>query len=302
MQKAANRIRKPVEKYGEEPGSGYILVYFMKEHKYDIILSSSTLFPHGFSFNDCRPKQTVCMKPDITARIIAKSIFEKDMEIYRTRMERKLRETENIDVSTDSLNFLNQTVKSTSEEVDEDDDTLSVHSLGDETMSMAMSSQSQSEVSHQSVSVVCPTETGTSEEATWLRKLADNQSVMIKELKKIRKSLSKNNEVVRNLQPSSIFYKGMDLVTLGRNNLEPSRYAAKLGRALFSDEELQQGMLFPKRSTGRPSLSPSRSSIFKRAFQERFPEEEEMEIGVAAVNCLGNDLKKGKRKRLDYDF
>lgn len=67
---------------------------------------------------------------------------------------------------------------------------------------------------------------------------------MIKELKKIRKSLSKKEEVVRNLQPSSVFYKGMDLVTLGRNNLEPSRYGAKLGRALFSDEELCEGMLF----------------------------------------------------------
>ena len=298
FQDSTTRKRKPVDKFGGETGSGYVLLYFIDEHKYDVLPSSSTLFAQGFSYHDCCPKQTVVMKPDITAKVVAKSVFQKDMEIYRTRMEAKLRETSVLDVSNDSLNFLSkgQDVEADAND-DNDNDTVSIHTLTGSVSDGASKSVSLTN----SFTETTGESNANSEELELLKKIVANQNIMVKELKKLRKSFGNRNEVVRNLQPAPVFYKGMDMVSLGRNNLDPSRYAAKLGRALFTDQELQEGMLFPKRSTGRPSLSPTRSTLFKKAFQERFPDEEEIEVGVAAVNCLGNDLKKGKRKRSDCD-
>ena len=63
-------------------------------------------------------------------------------------------------------------------------------------------------------------------------KFLKNQELILKELKKIKKALASNDTpLTRNLLPTSVIYKGVDLVSLGSNNMEPARYASKLGHS-----------------------------------------------------------------------
>ena len=83
---------------------------------------------------------------------------------------------------------------------------------------------------------------------------------------------------------------------MGSKNLDPSQFGVFLARFLFTDDDIEKKMLHPKRSSSRPPLSPSRSKVFKEAITNRFGREA-MDEAVRAVNSLGNDLKKGRRKR-----
>ena len=91
-------------------------------------------------------------------------------------------------------------------------------------------------------------------------------------------------------------FNGQNVTTLGDKNMDMSSYGVMLARRMFTDDEIKSSMLFPTRSTARPSLSPTRSQIFREAVTARFGDEDIKEA-VVAVNCLGNDLKRGKRKR-----
>ena len=281
---SSSRGTKKIEKY-KEKSSGFLLLHFSDERTYEVLSSHSTLLQNDFSFDTCVEKDEVLLKPDIRARIIAKSLIEKDMEVYKNRLERRLTKGD-MNVSTDSLGFLNLTASCADDSVDE-----SLEVGTEESPSCGGAENENMSPATRSVSL--------DEQVQLLRRIAEGQDIIVKELKKLRKNLKEDTSPARNLQPSSVFHNGVDLVKLGHNNMDSSRYAVKLGRALFTDDELTSNMLYPKRSTGRPPLSPDRSVLFKRAFLERFPDSEDLEVGINAVNYLGLDLKKGKRRRTE---
>lgn len=98
-----------------------------------------------------------------------------------------------------------------------------------------------------------------------------------------------------------VLFNGQNLVTLGSKNLDKSNFALVLARRLWSDDELKTYRLLPKRSkTGRPEFSPTKTQLFINASCNRFniePDSEELTMMARAVNQLGNDLVKDKRKR-----
>lgn len=133
-----------------------------------------------------------------------------------------------------------------------------------------------------------------------LKDIAKTQKSILRELKYIRKNKSSGLPKSSNSGPiTSVMFNGIDLTLLGHNNLEPTIYAELIARRLFTDEEMSKCMLFPIREHGaRKPLSPTRSSIFKRAVQSRFRDDEDaLKSAISAVNQLGNDIKRGRRKR-----
>ena len=100
-----------------------------------------------------------------------------------------------------------------------------------------------------------------------------------------------------------IMHRGKNLTTLGASNVVSTIYGEKLARELFTDEELSTHMLFPVRGTGRGPLSPNRSAIFKEAVSVRFSDnEDDINAAIAAVNQLGIDLKRNRRRRRVLDL
>lgn len=72
---------------------------------YEVITSTSMLLPSDFRYNDVQVKQNIFIKPDIDAQVVAKSVNEKDMTIYKNRMEKRMNGNKTFDFSADSLGF-----------------------------------------------------------------------------------------------------------------------------------------------------------------------------------------------------
>ena len=83
--------------------------------------------------------------------------------------------------------------------------------------------------------------------------------------------------------------------------MQPSVYGETIARKLFTDNEMEKAMLFPIRAGARPPLSPTRVELFRDAVIARYgaDNEDALSTAVSAVNQLGNDLKRGRRRRRD---
>ena len=92
---------KLIEKYAER-SSSFLLLYFSEDKTNGVLPCSSTLLPNDFSYDTCVVEEKVLLKPDIPPQIIAKSANQKEMNIFKTRMERRLDEAE-MNASKNSL-------------------------------------------------------------------------------------------------------------------------------------------------------------------------------------------------------
>lgn len=274
-----------------------IYFFFKEDGKYDTLSTNSLLLPNGFEYEDAEPKEMYRLKPGINARLLAKSTDEADIKRYQILLEKRLQLNRTLNVTEESLNFFNS--------VDEDDDERQVATepAPDENSTDIGSAPTLSQQS----------ENDSCSNAAILRQLQSNekclklslkvQEKIYQELKLCRKHLTKGDRSLL-LPPSAndmkeVHFEGQNVTILGDKNMDMSSYGVTLARRLFSDDEIQSAMLFPTRSTARPSLSPTRSQIFREAVTARFGDDDIKEA-VVAVNCLGNDLKRGKRKRKSY--
>lgn len=97
-----------------------------------------------------------------------------------------------------------------------------------------------------------------------------------------------------------VLYNETDLLKIGNKNLDVTNYGLKIARTMWTDAELMESRLLPKREiSSKKPLSPNRSDLFKRAIISRFRlhDEDEVYPAIHAVNQLCTDLKAGKRRR-----
>lgn len=91
-------------------------------------------------------------------------------------------------------------------------------------------------------------------------------------------------------------FNGKDIVKIKPFNMNISQYGTTVCRILWTDDELAEGRLLPKRSSGRNgTLSPNRTPIFKSAVKKRFhlSEDDDLSPAVIAVNQLRSDVNDG---------
>ena len=277
----------------------YFLVFFECDQSYEVICSNSTLLPSDFNSDDARVKDVVKVKPDLTGRIIAKSINENDMEIYKRRLEKKLNEVENVDQSlnTSSLTFLNESISQSSVSKNTViEDNCEIDDADTDTSDVCWAkSQAELHVKH-----ACCDEchAHAKKQTELLKSIVKLQKAIFKEARKNRSKTEFpfSSTDLSNVEP--VIYNGRNLCAMGCANQAPTVFGQLISRELFTDEELEQKMLFPVRDTGRQPLSPTRSSLFKKAIMSRFHDDDEaLRASIAAVNQLGIDLKRGRRKR-----
>lgn len=290
------------------------MIYFECDHMYDILCTNSTLLPIDFDYEKVGPKDTIKIKPDLVGTLIAKSEYSKDMEIYKRRLEKKLHEDEDFVVANSSLGFLDTSVAAPSESSPADGakpDDSSEDEMNTSTALIAASTVSEP-IQTQRPTQKASVEDQYSKLDAILAKMNDNQKMkrdllkttvsIYKELKALRKLLTKGaEEKAEKPCTTPVFYRDTNLSVMGHNNMAPSIYGELIGRHLFSDEELSTFMLFPVRESARKTLSPTRSNVFKDAVLARFGDNDSLKCAVAAVNQLGNDLKRGRRKRKVID-
>ena len=221
-----------------------------------------------------------------------KSVDKYDLEVYKNRLIKRL-DKGNIDLN-DSFGFLKS---STNESFEPESDS---ESECDENVA-----NKENDQSHDSKLCSLPAESDQMQNLILLELKKQNsllqvqitlQKKIFSEMKSIKKKLKPQLETEPKVNPTPVMYSNVDIASLGSRNLDASQFGVLLGRHLFSDAELEAEMLFPQRSSSRPSLSPTRSNLFLEAVTNRFDKEAVVEA-ARAVNCLGNDLKKGRRKR-----
>lgn len=281
------------DKFGPQTTIQHLLIYFDEDKSYEILCSNSCLLPIDFNVKSVRVKDKIFVKPGLLGLLIAKSDTYRDMEIYKRRLEKKL--DEGVNVANSSLNFLNnsssceqQTPEDVGADMDSDHDTISV-------IDTVSKNSHECNVSYN----CCKTchNLGQSQNEL-LARILKTQNGIIKQLKKSPKpnhSIDGNYDVSK---MQSVYYQEENLTLSGNPRMPPSMYGQCIARKLFSDDELANSMLFPVRETGRRSLSPSRSDIFKRAVSARFNDDQDaIQTSISAVNQLGIDIKRGRRKR-----
>lgn len=293
------RVKVPVEKY-KARGNGYLLVYF-DDGAYEIIHSNHSLLPKDFDYDKTEIKSKLTMKPGFDAIIIAKSESEDDLKLAARRLSSKL-DYERVSLS-DSFGFLDRSANlsqsgdaTTSEVTVTEDPDVEADAETD-----ADDEEEEEEEDKLDADVKLDVSMDVSiakQQLVLMRTQVRTQKQILKELKTIKRYLRKGDVETKkpkeNITP--VFYKGVDVASLGSRNFDPSQFGVTLGRYFFSDDELQKNMLHPKRQSGRPPLSPERSQLFTKAINSRFGADA-LEEAVRAVNSLGNDLKKGRRKR-----
>lgn len=323
------RLVKHNDKFSEK-SVGYILCFFSCDQTYKVFSSNSMLLPLDFSYNDVSIKDNILIKPDMDGVVLAKSLLLSDMTVYQERMVAKLEQQKSkLNVMDNSLNFLNNSDylcekdKSTSALPDDKDDEEECSRSGSgsgtdsdsdsdlETVAVTQLSPQLSRVSKLK-SKITPVPSTVPNSDQLLSAILQQNKLLRDQLKvqkkiylgvsKLRKDFNKKRTVaiplVENVDP--VMFGETNLAHLGNRSDDSATFAINVARHLFSDNEMVVGMLFPKRNRkdARPPLSPTRSNLFKTAIKARFGNDEiHLETAVYAVNILGNDLKRGKRKR-----
>lgn len=292
----AKRSRKVTDKFAFAD-DGYVLLLF-DDSSYEILHSNSSLFSHETKYSDLREKQKITLRPGFNAVILMKSVDKYDLEVYKNRLIKRL-DRGNIDLN-DSFGFLKS---STDESFEPESDS---ESDCDENVANK-ENDSENDRTHDSKVSSLPEKNDQMQNLILLELKKQNslqqvqitlQKKILSEMKSMKKIIKSPLETKPKVNPTPVMYSNVDIASLGSRNLDPSQFGVLLGRHLFSDAELEAKMLFPQRSSSRPPLSPTRSNLFLEAVTSRFNKEAVVEA-VRAVNCLGNDLKKGRRKRND---
>lgn len=296
--------RKHIPVLRFQNSSGWLLLYF-DDGSYEKIHSSSSLLPVNTKYDQVEELSTLTLRPGFQAKVLMKSSNEKDLEIYQRRLTKTL-DDKKIPFDS-SFAFLDTSVNQ-SEAVSSDLSTDAPYeppvdpeteSVINESIASILSENENSKRELTGSGSDEPTNLLILQELQKISKLLKDQcvnhSAILKEMRSIRKRMQKPSiEAVADVAP--VFFQDVDVASMGSKNLDPSQFGVFLARFLFTDDDIEKKMLYPKRSSSRPPLSPSRSKVFKEAITNRFGREA-MDEAVRAVNSLGNDLKKGRRKR-----
>ena len=264
--------------------------------------SNSSLLPSTVDVDQLEPKDKIPIKPDLVGQVVAISEFFKDMEIYKRRLVKHL--DSGADLANTSFGFLDVSTSSSQTFHVREDSTLELEdstqspSSNDYTVEESESDGGKSTGTLKMYTCCTVCHDLKRREIQLLKEMKENERKHHKDMKRLLSNKMKENATpLSELQ--SVFYNEENLTVHGSANLPPTLYGERISRKLFSDEELCDYMLFPVRETGRKPLSPTRSQIFKEAVYARFPknQDEAFRSATAAVNQLGIDLKRGRRKR-----
>lgn len=321
------RVREPVHPFQSETRVSYALLYFKEDMTYMTISSLSQALPHNLRGSDLTKlplKSSLQLRNSWFGVVVAVSLNERTLSDQQATLERKIRAQEQSrDLSLSRLESVN------SDESDNDTEVI-CESLSEEEFSAVDNGAlgSKETTSHkktifgasESSSISEPSARTVTAELKLLNisvtKLLTNNSQQLKvmesslkQLKKIRKALEQNSgrpnayvapsdDTIESLEP--IMYNGVDIVRLGNRNLSPSEYGILLGRFLWSDEELKDGILCPKKRSQatRSPLDNERSNVFLNAVFTRYGRDEDAVCTARdAINQLGCDIRRGSRHR-----
>lgn len=316
------RRSKEVKKF-ESDKVGYILFYFVQDQTHNVLSTNSLLLPPDFDYGKCKPKATVILRPETEARVIAKSYDRQDILLYEDQLTKRLDKSDELNVTIDSLRFLNDSMSSEKNERQPS----SMNGEGKQVPPLTMETDSESyssviddasgtpEISHASQTNTDASGSATtialnlltSQMSTYLARRASFEKKCLKYLKQISKEMKIMKEsAVGNIKSkyqidytklAPVMFGDTNLTIMGDRHLEPTVYGQLVARTLFTDEELEQKKLFSRRDSGRPHMSPNRSELLRAALMARFGDDDAFRDAVSSINQLGNDLKRGKRKR-----
>lgn len=292
------RQREAVDPFGFQKAVTYALLYFKNDLTYLSVSSISRALPSNLLGSDLRNlprKSSVTLKNGWCGVVVDVSDNEQHIFTLRQTLERKLQEREESrDVSLSQLGSLDldsrditskfansqhehfQTSDSENESDTENSKFTAANSKSDDKQDLILSE----------IKAI----------SKKLAQIASDQEKIKKDLHAIKKKAFKTEDHEKKDTVEAVMFEGVDVANLGQNNMDPSHFGVCLARHLFTDEELRDNMLFPQRSSSRPPLSPKRSDVFRLAINSRFSPEA-LDEASRAVNCLGNDLKKGRRWR-----
>ena len=315
------RICKEYVKY-QENVTGYILFYFVSDTTHEVLSTNSLLLPSDFNYDNARVKDTVILKHDVEARIVAKSFDKADILLFQKLLERRIERSEGqLNVTDDSFNFLNQSIpevesrQEISQRTVDSDSSREESEIEDDTQTQGPNNKGVLHKCAESGALdgALDYPASTNDKIDRLtdavfkyferRERYEKQSLKIqqqiwKELRYMRKASEKKDDTPidpHTLEP--VLYEGKNLTAMGDRKMEPTVYGQLIARELFSDKELEESMLFPVRDGGRPALSPKRSELLRTALTNRFQDDNAVADAIASINQLGNDLKRGRRKR-----
>lgn len=300
---STKRVILPPKRHGSP---FHILFYLPEEHKYIELSTASTLLPKTFDLNQAKPLEAVSLKDKVTDGVINSyylyhSNDKDDISLRRERLQRMIDSGRHIDKDS-SLNFLNSSFCEGDSQLTDADSLPSGVENSVATNASHQRIDDQGETKHLLM--------------TLNNNIVENtnlQKEILKELQKCRRNTSRilnslNTDKGRKepQPPESLacepeVYEGFDLTELKPHNMDLSAFGLKVARKLWTDDELATCRLLPRRDTGRKnSLCKEKSEVFRRAIMKRFHfvDEEDIIPAVTAVNQLGSDLSRGKRKRL----
>lgn len=283
----------------------YVLFYIPGENKYVVISTASTLFPKTMDLESIKPLQEVTLRDqcgEFLCRYISHSPSNDEMKVRQARLQRFIDSGRHVDADT-SLRFLHDSFDmSVRDEVEAGCSFDEPVAQTEPTVEPPEETSPMVKINQQlHVVIKCLEENN--------RLLKDNlkENIKIKKLLRVTRDHSAVTQTYGLLdsqegeERSPVIYNGVDMLKIKPFNLDVSNYAIKVARLLWSDSELKNSRLLPKRETGRKgSMSPERTKIFKNAIEGRFSADEtQMASAIAAVNQLGSDLTRGKRVRKD---
>ena len=287
----------------------YLLFYIRDEKKYITMSSTSTLLPKNFHSTKVKEKEVIQLKYSnsfVSAMYISQASTLDELHLKQTLMTKHLDEGGSIDLDS-SLGFLRPNIIYEPGLPGASGEPISVHEADENRNCLNDSMVSES---HEAIS---RTENTSQENSIPLLKESIKlQKQILEELVRFRRQEARRwrrsmrdahveppvDQVEGNFEEE--MYNGKDLVKIKPFNMDISQYGTKVSRILWTDEELSEGRLLPRRSTGRSgTLSPNRTLIFKRAVKKRFhlSEDEDLSPAITAVNQLGSDVNRGKRRR-----
>lgn len=301
----------------------FVLLYIADEHKYVVISSASTLFPKKKNLNSVKPleKWTIADGAfSFEAYYLCHSNSEEEIKIKRGRLQRHIDSGKQLDSNT-SLRFLNEsfcsagdfekgtatenngttaveTTTATEQEISEIE--LPVPENVPDITLFDVNSEVFTTLNDKMSTLVSLFEANNEIQSEILKEVSKMKRILHRQLQsETQKPISRvDNLELENSEP--VLYNGVDLSRIKPNNLDLTNFSLKVARILWSDEDLKHHRLLPKRAIGKrqESLSPVRTELFKRSVKTRFGEDEDLlATAVAAVNQLGSDISRDKRRR-----
>ena len=305
--------KRPREAFFCDDRVTFMLVYFKDDMTYLTMSSISRALPldlQGTDLTKLEHKTSVILKNGWRGVVVATGHSEKALADRRAALEEQLHaSSQAADVSLSRLERADESecdenIAREQQSEDEILDSCSENTSKDE-------ESQQMEIHNPIVSELKTLNKSVAKLVTMATKLVGNQERILLQLKKIRKLSerdikrrvttcvpSTDTSSVAELEP--VMYEDVNLVQMGARNLSSSEFGIMVARFLWSDTDLKNGLLCPRKKTAssRPPLDEERSTLFLTAVQKRFSDDDDA-VATArdAVNQLGCDLRRGIRNR-----